>query len=378
MNNKVKALTTIGIMTVCFTGNINANEVTTQNISNNTKNENPKTVDTTAPTAYIAYTCGTAENPGIYAVLTNPSEEITIINNGGSDRYLFKEDGEFTFEFIDNAGNIRRETAVASGIALTNPTFAHESEKEVFIAVGDNYEIPVVQAYDGNGNQINHKQVITNESGKVLSEIDTSQPGKYIITYTASDACGKTSVEKIEITIVAEIPSFVDTVGHWAEKEINTFALKGYVQGYENGEFKPENEVTRAEFVTMINNYFGLTQTSGVVFEDTKNHWAKEQIDIAITNGVANGFNTDEFRPNDKITREQVAVMIANYLNIGDTTYDKIDTYSDANNTSSWAKSSVEAILEKGYMYGYDASSFGAKNNITRAESVITLSRIVK
>lgn len=169
-----------------------------------------------------------------------------------------------------------------------------------------------------------------------------------------------------------------DIKGHWAESAISDFVSKGYVGGYPNGTFKPNNSITRAEFVNIVNNYFGLTKSSGKVFSDTKDHWAKNVIDIAVTNGVCNGVSTTEFKPNEPITREQVAVMLSNYKKLTDTNHEEIYKFNDKNNISSWAKDSVEGVVERGYMGGYSDLTFKPKNNITRAEAVTTLSRVHK
>ena len=169
---------------------------------------------------------------------------------------------------------------------------------------------------------------------------------------------------------------FNDTNNHWAKDSIDKFASKGYVVGYGDKTFKPENSMTRAEFVSMFNRVFGLTKTSGKVFNDTANHWAKEQIDIAVTNGVANGVSSTEFKPDDFITREQVAMMISNYKKLSDSNHDKVKQFSDASDISKWSIDAVEGIVENKYMIGYEDNSFKPLKNITRAEAVVTLSRV--
>nr|WP_317333459.1 S-layer homology domain-containing protein [uncultured Romboutsia sp.] len=172
--------------------------------------------------------------------------------------------------------------------------------------------------------------------------------------------------------------SLSDIKGHWAESAIIDFVSKGYICGYSDSTFKPNNNITRAEFVTIVNNYFGLTKSSGKVYSDTKNHWAKSAIDIAVTNGVCKGVSATEFKPNDAITREQVAVMLSNYKKLTDTNHEEIYKFKDKDKISSWAKDSVEGVVERSYMRGYSDSTFKPKNNITRAEAVSTLSRVHK
>ena len=172
--------------------------------------------------------------------------------------------------------------------------------------------------------------------------------------------------------------SFSDTKGHWAEAEISKFNDLGYISGYEDKTFKPNNSVTRSEFVKILNNVFGLTKSSGIVFTDTENHWAKNEIDIAVTNGVCKGKSTTEFKPNDSITREEAALMISNYEKLEDDNHNKLNAFNDAENVSDWAKDGVEGVIEKGYMNGYADNTFKPKGKITRAEAVITLSRVNK
>ena len=171
---------------------------------------------------------------------------------------------------------------------------------------------------------------------------------------------------------------FTDISKHWAESTIKSFVNSKYINGYNDGTFRPDNLITRAEFVKILNKYFGLTNKSGKVFSDTSSHWAKEEIDIAVTNGIVNGFPDGTFKPEAPITREQASVMISNYKQISDKDLDKLNTYKDSSEVSDWAQASVEGVLEQGYMSGYPDKTFGPKKNLTRAEAVVTLSRIAK
>ncbi|MDU5021912.1 MAG: S-layer homology domain-containing protein, partial [Clostridiales bacterium] len=95
-----------------------------------------------------------------------------------------------------------------------------------------------------------------------------------------------------------------------------------------------------------------------------------------VTNGVCKGMSNEEFSPDKPITREQASLMISNYKKIADYNYDKINRFADKLEISDWAKSGVEGVLEKGYMNGYPDNTFKPQSNITRAEAVVTLSRV--
>lgn len=170
--------------------------------------------------------------------------------------------------------------------------------------------------------------------------------------------------------------SFRDITNSWAKSEIQDFAAKGYINGYGNGLFRPENTITRAEFVTIFNKYFSLTNSKGVAFNDTKGHWAEKAIDIAVTNGVCQGISSTIFSPDTPITREEAAKMVANYLKIADTNIDKLQKFTDNAKVSSWARAEMEGTIEAGYFNGYPDNTLRPQGNITRAETVVVMGRL--
>lgn len=163
---------------------------------------------------------------------------------------------------------------------------------------------------------------------------------------------------------------------YWAYSQIESFVEKGYIDGYGDGTFRPQDPIKRSEFVKIFNRVFGLTEKSGIVFDDTKDNWAKDEIDIAVTNGVAQGVEDNKFEPEQYITREAAAKMLANYMKIEDKNHDKINKFSDYNQISDWARDAFEGNLEKGYIQGTDEGKLAPKSNITRAEVVTILSRV--
>ena len=225
-----------------------------------------------------------------------------------------------------------------------------------------------------------NKDVEWTSSNTNVATVDTTgkvkgvSTGSAIITVKTKDGA---KVATCNVTVKNPI-AINDINKHWAESTITDFISNGYINGYQDNTFRPNNSITRAEFIKIFNKYFGLNKKSGKTFKDTSTHWAKDEIDIAVTYGVINGYPDNTFKPNEPITREQAAKIISNYKKIEDDNYDKLNKYKDATNVSTWAKNSVEGVLEQGYMNGYSDNTFRPKNNITRAEAVVTLSRIKK
>ncbi|CEN82002.1 glucan endo-1 [[Clostridium] sordellii] len=174
-------------------------------------------------------------------------------------------------------------------------------------------------------------------------------------------------------------PNLNDIYGHWAKKEINQFISSGYVNGYEDGTFRPDSSITRAEFVKLVNKYFGFNNKEDIKFSDIHtNDWYYKDICIASKAGYINGYEDKTFKPNKTITREEVSKILISIKNKQDNVYDKLNKYPDKNKVSNWAKPYVEGAIEQGYLKGDDLGLLNPTNNITRAESITILSRVSK
>ena len=170
---------------------------------------------------------------------------------------------------------------------------------------------------------------------------------------------------------------FNDIKNHWAENEINEFINAGYINGYNDGTFKPNKKITRAEFVTFTNKLFGFQSSKDIQFTDVSSKdWFYEEIKIAVKAGYIKGYENNTFRPNAGITREEIANVITSIYNSKDVNFNKIEKFKDINKISEWAKSAVEGVVENKYMSGYEDNTFRPQNGATRAEAVSTLSRV--
>ncbi|MCR8745464.1 bifunctional 2',3'-cyclic-nucleotide 2'-phosphodiesterase/3'-nucleotidase [Romboutsia lituseburensis] len=169
---------------------------------------------------------------------------------------------------------------------------------------------------------------------------------------------------------------FKDIEKHWAKKNIEEFLTKGYIGGYEDKTFRPDNSITRAEFVKLVNKVFELKTVGTEDFKDVKpSDWFYNEICIATKAGYINGYEDKTFRPNQKITREEAASIVASLINLNN---DGKLTFKDSNKISTWAKASVDKLSDNKIMGGYEDNTFRPQGKITRAESVSMLSRINK
>jgi len=162
-----------------------------------------------------------------------------------------------------------------------------------------------------------------------------------------------------------------DIDGHWAESAIQKMADTGVASGFPDATFKPDNKISRAEFAALIVKVFKLESKNGKVFSDTSRHWAKDYISTASAYGIVNGYNDDVFRPDNQISREEMAIMIVKAANTPISS--EVPDCMDSDQISSWAKNAVAAAYANHIITGMEDGSFRPLNNATRAEAVIVL-----
>ena len=169
-----------------------------------------------------------------------------------------------------------------------------------------------------------------------------------------------------------------DYQGHWAEVVIQKWLDMGYVTGYPDGSFRPEEFITRAEFVKIVNNAFGFKETADITFTDVKEeNWYYEEIQKAYKEGDIIGISETEFAPEDYITREQAAIIMSRLLEL-EGNVKGADSFYDSSQISGWAIGYVGAVTENDLIKGYKDNTFRPQNNINRAEAVVLLDRVLK
>lgn len=163
--------------------------------------------------------------------------------------------------------------------------------------------------------------------------------------------------------------AFTDTTGHWAESVIDTWSERGVINGYEDGTFMPDANITRAEFTKVIASAGGFTTYSELSFSDVAgDEWFAQYLRGCVAAGVVSGYDDGTFRPDAYITREEAVVMIDRAYGIEG--YGSLLPFSDVGDISDWAVSSVAACVGAGIVNGYEDGTFMPAAYVTRAEVV--------
>jgi len=174
---------------------------------------------------------------------------------------------------------------------------------------------------------------------------------------------------------------FYDTDGHWAQNSIEYMVKKGVLSGYTDGTFRPDDTVTRAEFVKMTVGTFGLGGSmwyggSAVLEYDdvSESDWFYPYISCA----KAQGFLLDygrKFGPDTKLTREEAVTLISRYLALPEEYDDGSASYTDANTIPINYRTHVMRASRAGLISGYPDNTFRPRETLTRAEALTILCR---
>ncbi len=177
------------------------------------------------------------------------------------------------------------------------------------------------------------------------------------------------------------VPTFKDVPSsHWAYSYVTKLATNGTVGGYDDGTFKPNNNVTREEFVKMIIGAAGLLSNSSQCdFTDVaKDAWFYNYVASGFEKEIISGITDTEFGVGRNVTRQDVAVIAARIL-----TYLKAEipetvevTLTDIDTVSDYAQESVRLLNAMGIIGGFDDGSFMPHNALTRAEAAAIISRL--
>lgn len=227
--------------------------------------------------------------------------------------------------------------------------------------------------------------LICDEIGKVSEKINSTNifPNKkwnniYYLNWDGEDIAIGTNGG---LAIFTDAKTFGDIQSHWAKVDIEKMSTMGYVNG-NNDKFRPNDNITRAEFVSLVVRVLGLetTNLSKPMFNDVKStDWYAKDISTAVENGIVKGYEDGAFNPNGYITREEIASIIATQIGqklTSDEIKEVLLNYTD--NISVWAQSSAALTIKAEIIKGLPNNIFGGKDRATRAQAAVMLLRFLE
>lgn len=354
---------------------------------------------------------------GVYSVISGADKKTYTLTNADIDKYLKFEvtpkkaaltgdtviSSEFKSHFTPSAYDVRiTGTAKSGSLLIGNYRYDHPTDAE---------KNSIYRWYsDGRviGEEISY-MVKTSDEGKTIyfevCPVSEDIPD-YYRSFKSSDlrisssgsgggGSGDYSFSKgsagLSVVPIADdnfkaeperIYSFNDISQHWACDDIELIAELGIIQGVGDKSFSPEGLVTRAEFSAMIIRMLDLSvQNYEFLFNDVaEDDWYSGYVQTVFAHKIAQG-SFGSFRPNESITREEAAKIIARVgeiISLGSDEDEEEPSFSDDDEISDWAKEYVKYAYKYGIVKGYEDGSFMPKNNMTRAETAVIMKRILE
>lgn len=187
--------------------------------------------------------------------------------------------------------------------------------------------------------------------------------------------------------VISGTTSFTDTGQHWAGSDINMMTAKNITEGTTSTKYEPEKPVTRAEFAMFIARGLGLSgnKAEGAKFKDVSASSAMAAyIGAASKAGIVKGHTDGTFKPNDYVTREEMAAMIIRaaavagvQVELKSSVASYFTSYRDRARIANWAQDSLARTVEAGIITGLTTTTMGPKGNATRAQAAIIIKRML-
>ena len=163
-----------------------------------------------------------------------------------------------------------------------------------------------------------------------------------------------------------------DVQDHWAQPAIKELMRRGVLVGYPDRTFKPDRFVSRAEFAKMAVKAFGLPAAEGTALSDMSKHWARKDVSALVESGVIEGYPDKTFRPDQSITRAEIVSVLDRLLRVGlkEQVFgaDWTPSYTDVPK-SHWGFRLIELARLLDYLPPAFGSTFLPNAVVTRAEA---------
>ncbi len=318
-------------------------------------------------------------NEAVFYNLVGSTCKVSFVNVRADGAKL---NASYSYEDADNDSDTKTEFEWLYSYSSDGPynVLAGEKGKDISINGREGMFIKVKVT---PGNKYEYGQSVTSEIAYSVPSLSSSSSGSSGgfggssssggFGVSGSSVSGGSASETVAV-------AYTDVDGtHWAFDAIASLTDKKVLNGFGDGSFKPENFVTRAEFVCALLKYKKEgTAVYANSFEDVKKgDWYADYVQKAFEKKYILG-DGNNFNPNAFITREEMAVIIARAFRLEDKnqSYSEYLTFDDTDLISEWAVSSVGALYKNNIINGKGNNSFFAKDNTTRAEMAVIFQRI--
>ena len=369
-------------------------------------------------TLYIRHKADANGAPASAAVaLTIPARPAAPANVSGGTEQISGVDSSMEYRAVGSTSWTRCTGTSISNlsdgdyevrIAATNNGFASEAVQvhvspytgrfsyEISTSVGDNGTISV-DRYATEGERVTI--TVSPDDAYKLDDLSVTAGGKEVevtanddgtFSFTMPSGDVKISATFVEdpdwtpdepeepTTDVSEI--FIDVAPNaWYKDAVQYANDNGLMTGVSANEFAPEATTTRAMIVSILARLEGVTTAQAAGFADVNDEWYATAVNWAANVGVVNGYEDNTFRPNQPITREQLAAILMNYAAYkGEDVSARADLSNYTDQPSAWATETMQWAVAEGLISGVTNTQLQPQGNATRAQVAAILQRFLE
>ena len=184
------------------------------------------------------------------------------------------------------------------------------------------------------------------------------------------------NVFSIDVIAYGEEAYFTDMNNHWALETVTKWVKSGLVSGYTDKTFRPDQNISRAEFCVIIDSIFGFQDLGSASFNDVKaSDWYSRQILRVKEAGIIEGYNNN-FDPNSPITRQDAAVIVQKAFELVKADDTAAKNIADYSSITDYAKEAISTLVSKGYIKGFGDNTIKPLKNLSRAEAVAIIDNV--
>ena len=329
----------------------------------------------------------TSPNGGSLAIAVGFSDGNTVENG----KVTAKAAGTATITVTTEDG---KKTATCT-VTVKEPPYTGKYSYEIFTTVGDNGTIDV-DRYATEGDKVTI--TVSPDEAYMLDEMTITSGGKDVEVTDNGDSTYTFTMPSADVRISAtfaedpdwtepEEPAtdvsdiFIDVAANaWYKDAVQYAYDNGLMTGVSATEFAPEATTTRAMIVSILARLEGVTTAQAAGFADVDdNDWYATAVNWAANVGVVNGYEDNTFRPNQPITREQLAAILMNYAAYkGEDVSARADLSAYTDQPSTWATDTMSWAVAEGLISGVTNDELRPQGNATRAQVAAILQRFLE
>lgn len=283
-----------------------------------------------------------------------PSGSVSLTFSFGGDRH---NDVHYTM----NDGDYYEYAFKGTGLELIMPKGPSQGEIDVYV---DGERKTTVDTY--------HASRLTKQSVYSLSGLSNSVHTVKVVKKSGAEML----VDGLDFSVKADTVTPTPTPDNSGNPGTpsSTEQHTAYMNGYDDGSFRPNNNITRAEIAAILSRVIELDASeTALVYSDVgSSHWAKKAIEAVTKMGLMQGYGYGRFGPERLVTRAEMAKLASLLIEkpVG-------EGKGFADIEGSWAKAHIQAVQAAGIMKGYADGTFKPNKVLTRAEAVTIINRIL-